>query len=121
MSLTQLFQTIDNSFIGRFVDKKLNVLNHTNPNRIYVENVRSFYNLPFSVARFICEVAVREGIFTKHYALECPNEGRVIITTNNRSWLPETVVCQNCELLERDKYEFRLSECKVTEFYKLNV
>ncbi|GAB3637260.1 hypothetical protein GCM10027422_28500 [Hymenobacter arcticus] len=113
-------EIIDSSFIGRFVQNKLNVLEHTDPDRIYVENVRAFYGLPFFMAKFLCELAVREGTFIKKVGVECPNEGRLIVTANSAAELPKEVKCRNCELLEQDKFEFALEACHVVEFYKLN-
>lgn len=73
------------------------------------------------MAKFLCEMAVKKGIFVKRYGVECPNEGRLIITADSVDKLPQTINCSNCELLEYDKHEFALSECHVDEFYKLNV
>lgn len=123
MSLAKFFRTIDNSFIGKFVDRKLNVLKNTDPERIYVENIRSFYNISFSAARFFCEMAVRENIFIKKIALTCPNSecGRIIISIDKKSDIPKEIRCEQCEMLERDEFEFKLTEKNVTEFYKLNI
>jgi hypothetical protein len=112
---------IDRSFVGRLVQSRLNILEQTDPNRIYVENIRSFYGLPTFAAKYLCEKAVEKGLFSKRYGVVCPNEGRLIITAGNVSELPQTVYCSSCEVLENDRYEFALEECQVEEFYKLNV
>jgi hypothetical protein len=116
----KFLEIIDRSFIGKFVHNKLNVLEHTNPDRIYVENIRSFYGLPSFIAKFLCEMAVKEGLFTKHIGVECPNEGRLMITASSTKSLPETVHCRNCQLLENDPYIFKVADCHKVEFYKLN-
>ncbi|MDF7813591.1 hypothetical protein P1X16_19595 [Hymenobacter sp. YC55] len=117
----KFLEIIDRSFIGRFVQNRLNILEHTDPNRIYVEQVRSFYGVPKFVAKYLCEKAVQKGLFVKRFGVECPNEGRLIITAGSREELPRVIYCSNCEALEEDKYEFALEECHVEEFYKLNV
>jgi hypothetical protein len=117
----KFLQAIDNSFIGRLVQSKLNIIEHTDPNRIYVENIRSFYHLPYSVAKFFCEMAVKQGYFVKRYAVICPNQGNIIKSVSSRFDLPEKIYCETCAALDKDKYEFNLGECKVDEFYKLNV
>ncbi|HRD40962.1 MAG TPA: hypothetical protein PLC65_20200, partial [Bacteroidia bacterium] len=61
MSLIKLYQIIDRSFIGKFVERKLSIIENTDPERIYVENIRSFYNMPSFAAKTLCELAVREG------------------------------------------------------------
>jgi hypothetical protein len=122
MSLMKFFQTIDKSYIGKFIDTRLKLIESTDPERIYVENVRSFYNLPNSIAKIFCEMAVVENLFEKFYAVECPDEscGRIIATYKSLIDIPEIIECDQCEILERSKHEFRKGEFKVIEFYKLN-
>jgi hypothetical protein len=120
MSLKQFFRAIDNSFIGRIVDSKMNIIEHTDSQRIYVENVRAFYNMPTFAAKFFCELAVRENIFVKKLALNCPDCGRVITSVSNKKDIPSTIICEHCELLEKDKFEFKLTDRDVLEFYQLN-
>ena len=116
----KFLEIIDRSFVGRFVRNKLNVLEHIDPDRIYVENIRAFYGLPFFMAKFLCELAVREGVFLKRFGVECPNEGRLILTVGSKTELPRAVRCRNCELLEEERFEFDLQSCQIVEFYKLN-
>jgi hypothetical protein len=119
MSLTKFLQTIDNSFLGKLIDRKLKVFERTDPERIYIENVRSFYNLPHFAARFFCDMAVKEGLFSKHYGVMCPNENRIIISYSSRKDIPELVKCHNCELLEKDNYAFSPKPKDIIEYYKL--
>jgi hypothetical protein len=118
MSFQRFYQIIEKSFIGRFLEKRINVLEHTNPDRIYIENVRSFYNMPFWAAKFFCELAVKEGIFRRRIGIVCPNDGRIIQTIDNLSEIPETITCINCQQLEIDKYEFSKSDVKTIIFYQ---
>jgi len=122
MLLMKFFQIIDNSFIGRFVDKRLNLIASTDPERIYVENIRSFYNLTTPLAKTFCNMAVKEHLFNKHFGVECPNEScqRIITSYTSKDELPEIIECEHCLLLEKDKYQFGKSEYNVIEFYKLN-
>lgn len=122
MLLMKFFQIIDNSFIGRFVDKRLDLIASTDPERIYVENIRSFYSLTTPLARTFCNMAVKEHLFNKHFGVECPNEScqRIITSYTSKDELPEIIECEHCLLLEKDKYQFRKNEYNVIEFYKLN-
>jgi hypothetical protein len=122
MSLMKFFQIIDNSFIGKFIDKRLDFIASTDPERIYVENIRSFYNLPFAVAKTFCDIAVTEKLFEKFYSVECPDIScdRVIATFKNKQEIPDTIECEQCEFLEKPKHEFKKGEFKIVEFYKLN-
>jgi hypothetical protein len=115
----RFLEIIDKSFVGRLIQNRLNILEHIDPDRIYVENVRAFYGLPFFAAKFLCELAVREGILAKRFAVECPNEGRLILSVSNKAELPQIVKCRNCELLEETRYEFDLNSCHIVEYYTL--
>jgi len=121
MSFAKFFQIIDKSFIGKWVDKKLNIVEHTNPDRIYIENIRQFYNIPYPFARFLCDLAVREGVFTKHFGIICPNEncGRIIKSIDNLNELPNEITCTTCEMLEESKFTFVKKEIKTIVYYKL--
>jgi len=119
MLLLKFFQTIDNSFIGRFIERKLELIGNTEPERIYVENIRSFYGITTPVAHFFCEMAVKENLFEKMHGVECPNCNRIIDSARFETSFPEIIYCETCQLLERDRYEFRKSECVVTPFYRL--
>ncbi|HCT29455.1 MAG TPA: hypothetical protein DIW31_01685 [Bacteroidales bacterium] len=118
----EFFHKIDKSFIGRFIDKRLKIIASTDPERIYVENVRSFYGVKTSVAKIFCEMATKDNLFRKNFAVNCPNDScqRVIVTFNSKHDIPESIICEHCQLLEKDKFEFRKDELKVVEFYKLN-
>lgn len=121
MSLIKLYQIIDKSFIGRFVENKLSIIENTDPERIYVENVRSFYNMPTVMAKALCGLAVKEGVFTKHYGLYCHNEdcGKMIMSVETEAQIPSKIHCDNCELLEKDDYDFVPDKRHTEVFYKL--
>ncbi|WP_144266326.1 hypothetical protein [Pontibacter ummariensis] len=115
-------QTIDNTFIGRIIDDKVNVLKSINPDRFYVENVRRFYNLPSSVAKVFCEMAVREGYFKKRFAVKCPNQecGRIIVSVDSPADVPDYIECDICEALERDEYCFSYDEVEIEPYYQIS-
>ena len=121
MSLTKFFDIIDRSFIGRFVDRQLDIIEKTDPNRIFVENIRSFYGMPTKVAKFFCDLAVREGVFIKKYAVVCPNSSceRIIRTFDSLDEIPAEITCETCEV-QGDEATFGLSEKSIITFYQLN-
>lgn len=120
MWLHKFFQIIDNSFVGRFIDKRMDLIGATNPDRIYVENIRSFYNLTTPVAKTFCEMAVKENLFKKRVGVECPKCGKLIGHYASEIDIPENIVCDTCQLLEEDNYNFKKSEIVETVFYQLN-
>lgn len=120
MWLEKFFQIIDNSFIGKFIDKRLNLIESTNPDRIYVENIRSFYNLTTPIAKLLCEMAVKENLFKRKVGVQCPNCGRIVKQYNSESEIPSEINCETCQLLEEKHYSFTNSEITKTIFYQLN-
>lgn len=119
--LIKFFQAIDRSFVGRLVDRKLAVLDTMETDRIYVENVRSFYNISLSAAKFFCELAVKQKVFNKKYGIVCRNESckRTILSISNKSQLPPIIVCEHCQLLEKENYQFSPTEKDLRVFYQL--
>jgi hypothetical protein len=63
-----------------------------NPEKIYVENVRSLLDVSTWRARQICETAVRQGVFERRVEVMCP-DGAVAASAATESELPETVRC----------------------------
>jgi hypothetical protein len=96
----------------------MHIWNDLNPDKIYVENIRQFFNLSTRVAKFFCEAAVSHGAFIKRYEVICPNEGRSLLEFNKRQDIPEIIECKNCELLEK-QFKFNRLDCKINEFYLL--
>ena len=102
-----------------FLDRKAELLSLTDPDRIYVENIRALFNLPTKVAKFLCELAVRSGQFEKVHGIKCPSCGRTIKVSSDKSTLPSHITCAVCEALEKDTYDFEVSESMILTFYKL--
>jgi hypothetical protein len=106
----------------KFIQKRKKLLENTDPNRIYVENVRSFFNLPYKAAKFFCEMAVKENYFRKKIGLECPNHNckRIIKSINIDQEIEDHIRCSTCELNEEEKFVFNKEEINKIIFYQLN-
>lgn len=104
-----------------FLKHKAEIIENTDPNRIFVENVRSFFNVPTSVARVFCEMAVKEKYFRKKIAIRCPNDccGRIIKSVDKIDE-NEIVTCFVCEQNEEEQSTFNMKEVKLDIFYQLN-
>jgi hypothetical protein len=120
MLLLKLFHIIDNSFIGRSVEKRMNILASTDPNKMYLENIRSFYHIPKSLAQLLCNMAVKERLFIKKIEITCPHCGRCLMEVDKRSEIPESISCDVCELNEVENFEFNPTKLTTMEFYSLN-
>jgi len=107
--------------LSGIIDRKAEILSQLDPNRIYVENIRSFFNLPYRAAKFLCEMAVRQKYFRKKYGIICPNEecSRLIRSFDKKSEIPSHIACNHCEHLERENYEFDITKNNIREFYQL--
>ena len=61
-----------------------------NPDKIYVENVRSLLDVSYRTAEQMCETAVRQGFFTKRIEVLCPDDS-VAVSAEKEDDLPATV------------------------------
>lgn len=105
--------------VGKFFDKKFKIINSTVPSRIYPENVRAFFGINRLAARAICNMAVADGVFTRKVGLECPNDGRIVVSYSEGENIAETVVCDICESRGEDVFEFKSQDMPHIEFYQL--
>jgi hypothetical protein len=131
MLLEKFSDIIDRSPIGASVAKRRKLIEQTNPNRIYAENIRSFFGIPKSVAIYLCDIAVREGLFEKRIGYLCPNDDchsmlwdvaagqKVPKDVVAGQEVPKILGCDNCEALGREDYEFGRNECRQIEFYRV--
>jgi len=110
---------IDASWIGRAVDRRLELIDRTDPDNIYIENIRSFFGMPFKVARFFCDVAVREGVFDRRIGYLCPQDKNIIHYRRRGDTLPSEVTCLVCEAEGADNFEFDPETLQVIDVYSL--
>src|SRR2546423_7111465 len=62
------------------------------PDKIYVENVRSVLHVSQQKAFDLCETAVRQGFFKRAVEVKCP-DGAVAVSADSEADLPLTVHC----------------------------
>jgi hypothetical protein len=109
--------------ISRFLpvpSKKLQeTISNFNPDRIYLENVRSALGISTNQARRICETAVRQGLFRQGVEVLCP-DGSVAASAADESHLPQTVHCWVEESGHVQELNMNTSELKKAVFYSLN-
>lgn len=105
--------------IGRFLKQRKSNLEGLDPQRIYIENVRYFLCIRESWARWLCEKAVRDGLFEKWTGFEHPEHGHFITELRDGDDIPqESVLDEISEGLEDEKTEFYLDELRKIHFYK---
>jgi len=105
----------------RLIGDKEQKLLEIDPDRFYVENIRSFYNLTTPIARFLCELAVKQRLFNKRFGLMCPNDGCgcMIKSYAPGEQMDELLTCKNCEILGTVPYEFRSDSLDKMTYYQL--
>jgi hypothetical protein len=94
-------------------------LSQLDPDKIYVENVRSLLNVSYEKALEICELAVRQGFFKRGVEIKCPN-GKVAAVVENGIELPSKVRCLEEEDGFYEEVELPTSGLEKIPFYKLN-
>ena len=113
------------NIIGRLIpekslsDKEGEALSLLNPDKIYVENIRSLLGVSSFQAVKICETAVRQGLFRRGVEVECPN-GAVAASADTEEELPEMVRCWMEEGGHTEEVEVATTSLKKTSFYRLN-
>lgn len=88
-----------------------------NPNKIYVENVRSLLGVSHGRAEGLCEAAVRRGIFTRGIEVLC-HDGTVAASAGCESDLPDIITCWINEGGDHEEREFSTSALDKITFYR---
>ncbi|RKF36068.1 hypothetical protein BCY89_28020 [Sphingobacterium siyangense] len=118
-----LLEIIDRTWVGTFVRRKADLILETDPDKIYVENIRSFFGVTNRMAKAMCEFAVKAGHFTKHIGFICPNVNckKIIIEFSFKEVLEmDEVECLNCLLREEQNSKWDILDIEKIEFYRLN-
>ncbi|HEY2292341.1 MAG TPA: hypothetical protein VGM86_16705 [Thermoanaerobaculia bacterium] len=115
----KFLNVIDASWIGKAAELRMELIEKTDPENIYVENIRSFFNMPYRVARFFCELAVREGVFSKRIGYLCPKDKNIAQYIEAGEAVPEAIVCHTCEAEGEEVCEFDPVKLQTIEVYSL--
>jgi hypothetical protein len=107
--------------ILNLINRQADLFEQLNPKRIYVENVRSFFRIPYKLAKLFCEFAVRDKVFLKKYGVYCHNQecGRIIKVYDSIEEIESYISCDICQANERTDYEFDKDSLEIVEFYQL--
>ena len=94
-------------------------LSKLNPDKIYVENVRSALDVSYQSAVRLCETAVRQGLFERGVEVHCP-DGVVGATAVDEAHLPPIVHCWQQDGEEFEEVDLPTDTLRKTTFYRLN-
>lgn len=115
----KFYQAISKGPLGRWILRRSAAVAELDPERIYVENVRSILGVPFWVARLVCEAGVREGSLAERHAYYCPNHDnhRVVLVSDTPLDGEKIVECEVCELKGDAKHTFCVRDLKHEKIY----
>ena len=94
-------------------------LTQLDPEKIYVENVRSVLDISYKEAEAICETATRQGLFEKGIEVLCP-DGSVGAIADTETHLPERVECWFEEEGHLEPREMDTHDLQKVTYYRLN-
>lgn len=100
-------------------EKRAQLLSRLNPDKFYVENVRSILGISYPSALRICETAVRQGLFERRVEVKCP-DGVVAASADTESHLPPVVRCWHIEDGHLEPEMVPTGTLEKTTFYRLN-
>lgn len=120
MLLEKLFDSISDFIPGNPLSGKEEAISALNPDKIYVENVRSILGVSYHQALRFCETAVRQGIFTRGIEARCPND-TVGAFADDIKHLPAVVSYWVLDAEgHTEEIEIATDALPKTHFYKLN-
>jgi hypothetical protein len=116
-----LLERFLNTIAKRFPTKRLSpdALSQLNPDKIYVENVRSLLDVSYSNAVEILEDGLKRGWLLSGVEVLCP-DGYVAASAETENELPATVTCPAEEDGHPTEVEFSTNALKKVKFYRLN-
>jgi hypothetical protein len=118
--LKKLFQIINKAIPSPALsEEEARQLARLNPEKFYVENVRSILGVSHNSAKRICETAVRQGVFERRIEVRCP-DGSVAASAESEAGLPQTVRCVHQEEQHFEEEELPVRDLEKVTFYRLN-
>lgn len=119
MSLLKFLQIIEGTRFSKFLDRRTAAWNAIDPNKFFPENISRALGISLRLAKIFCDLTVRQGMYVKKFGVHCPGCERMVLSVDNKKDLPETIICEICELQEAETYTFPIAECRTIEFYQL--
>src|SRR5947209_7682408 len=92
MSFGAFWNVISRAVPGGPLSGREAELARLDPDKIYIENVRSVLGVSTPTAERICETAVRQGLLRKMIEVICP-DGSIAASAEDELRLPQMVTC----------------------------
>jgi hypothetical protein len=115
--LLRFLDTMAKRFPAKAVSRE--ALEQLNPDKIYVENVRSLLNISHSNAVQILDDGLNQGWLLSGIEVRCP-DGSVAAIADSEDSLPQTVFCTQEEGGHPEEVELPTQSLQKVKFYRLN-
>ncbi len=119
MWLTKFLDIISNLLPNNTLSGIEESLAQLDPDKIYIENVRSVLDVSYQKAKDICESAVRQGFFKRGVEVKCP-DGAVAASADSEADLPPTVHCWKEADGHYEEVELPTNTLQKVTFYRLD-
>ena len=119
MSFISFWNAISKIVPGNPLSGREAELARLNPDKIYLENVRSVLGVSSPVAQRICETAVRRGLLQKRVEVVCP-DGSIAASGDSEANLPPTVTFWKEDQGDLEPVEMATASLQKAVFYRLN-
>lgn len=119
MWLKKLFNIINSSIRQKTLSaEEETALLNLNPDRFYIENVRSLLGISHTEAIRVCETAVRQGVFKRGIEILAP-DGSVVASAESEADLPRRVQFWMDEGGHHEEAEADAATLQKQSFYRL--
>ena len=115
----QFWKKITDLVPGSVLSGKEEALAKLNPERFYLENVRSVLGVSERTAQRLCDTAVRQGFFQTGIQVLCPDRS-VAGSARTEAELPTSVRCWLEDGEDLIEVEMPTAELLKLRFYRLN-
>jgi hypothetical protein len=121
LSFEKFFGTISKLLPSPSAPGNLKELAQLDPDRIYIENVRSVLGVSVREAQRICETAARQGVFDRYVEVLCP-DGSVAASADSEEHLPPEVSCweEDTGSQHLEETEIPVSKLRTRIYYRLH-
>ena len=119
MWFTKFLNIMSNFLLPNSSLNLIDNLSRLNPDKFYIENVRSILDVPYNKAKSICEEAVRQGVIKEHIEILCP-DGTVAISVDDLVKIPKTVPCWEEVDGDYDEKEYETSTLEKQIYYRIS-
>jgi hypothetical protein len=109
MAHAQFMALLDGPPFYEMLQRSDQVFETVDPDRFYLENIRSFFDISSRTAQTICDIGIEKGLLTRQVNYLCPHPdcARVLLTCDALADPEMGVECEICEMSDRP-HQFKI-------------